>query len=91
MISVKPGFNEAMIIRSISKHFHLAMSANCFARAKILINHLGRQERGIVAVSGVVYADKNHAKISRHYTAKKRWLRDLLSHARTRDSLHIQR
>ena len=88
MISVKPGFNEAMIIQSISKHFHLAMSANCFARAKILINHLGR---GIVAVSGVVYADKNHAKISYHYTAKKRWLRDLLSHARTRDSLHIQR
>ena len=88
MISVKPGFNEVMIIQSISKHFHLAMSANCFARAKILINHLGR---GIVAVSGGVYADKNHAKISRHYTAKKRWLRDLLSHARTRDSLHIQR
>ena len=88
MISVKPGFNEVMIIQSISKHFHLAMSANCFARAKILINHLGR---GIVAVSGVVYADKNHAKISYHYTDKKRWLRDLLSHARTRDSLHIQR
>ena len=88
MISVKPGFNEVMIIQSILKHFHLAMSANCFARAKILINHLGR---GIVAVSGVVYADKNHAKISYHYTAKKRWLRDLLSHARTRDSLHIQR
>ena len=88
MISVKPGFNEAMIIQSISKHFHLAMSANCFVRAKILISHLGR---GIEAVSGVVYADKNHAKISYHYTAKKRWLRDLLSHARTRDSLHIQR
>ena len=48
-------------------------------------------KRGIMAVLDAVYADKNHTKINREYTAKKRWLRGLLSHARTRGSPRIQK
>ena len=57
-----------------------------FLRANVPIS-----ERVVVAVPGAVYAYKNHTKISREYTAIKRWLRGLPSHARTRDSPRIQR
>ena len=48
-------------------------------------------KRDIVGGFETVYADKNQMKINREYTTKKRWLRSLLSHAHTRNSLCIQR